>query len=184
MSLFDPQKGAGRLLRNILTGLMILCLAPVIAACGNDGFRPLHADLGGEIPAYEKFAALNIAPIPGRVGQQLRNELIYHTTRGGDPVPPQYRLDIAIQESVSSTLVQRTADALGEVYNLTASFTVIRLSDQKVMLTGTSNARAGYERVVATYANVRARRDAEDRAAKTVATDLKARISSFLGTSA
>ena len=48
------------------------------------GFRPLHASNGYGSNVSEKMAAVDVAPIPGRVGQQIRNELIYQTTGGGE----------------------------------------------------------------------------------------------------
>ena len=45
------------------------------------------------------------SPIPGRVGQKLRNELIFTTTGGGAEPPTRYRLDIVIKESVTNQLV-------------------------------------------------------------------------------
>jgi LPS-assembly lipoprotein len=92
-------------------------------------------------------------------------------------------LEVAIRESVVSTLVQVTGDARGQLYNLDANFKVTRLSDNTVVLTGASHGQAGFERFDSIYANVRARRDAEDRAARTVATDMKARLAAFLATS-
>ena len=61
-----------------------LLVAPVMAGCGNGGFRPLYgsAALGGAA-ASERLAEVAIGPIPGRVGQQVRNELIFHATGGG-----------------------------------------------------------------------------------------------------
>ncbi|MBU1209839.1 MAG: hypothetical protein KJ587_01020 [Alphaproteobacteria bacterium] len=159
-------------------------IGPLLAACGDSGFRPVHADLGGVTPTSQKLASLSIAPIPGRVGQQLRNELIFQANGGADPLTPEYRLDIAIREGITSTLVRQTGDARGQVYNLDAKFKVTRLSDKKVVLSGTSFGRAGFERFDSIYSNVRARRDAEDRAAKTVAVDMKARLAAFLAASA
>ena len=89
-----------------------------------------------------------------------------------------------MRESVVATLVRRSGDARSQVYNLDAKFKVVRLADKKVVLTGTSYGRAGFERFNSVFSNVRARREAEDRAAKTVATDLIARLSAFMATSA
>lgn len=164
--------------------LVAVLVGPLVAACGDTGFRPVHADLGGTTPTSEKLAKLSIAPIPGRVGQQLRNELIFQANGGAAPLAPEYRLDIAIRESVTSTLVRDTGDARGQVYSLSAKFKITRLSDKKVLLAGTSYGRAGFERFDSIYSNVRARRDAEDRAARTIAVDMKARLSAFLAASA
>ena len=48
------------------------------------------------------------------------------------------------------------------------------------MLQGTSHARAGFERFQSIYSNVRAREDAENRAARTIADDLKTRLAAYL----
>lgn len=171
--------------RAVVTGFAAAMLvAPLVAACGNGGFRPMYGDLGGGGVLSEKLAQVEIAPIPGRVGQRLRNELIFETRGGGNPLPPEYRLEIAIRETVTSTLVQRSGDSRGQIYSLDASFRLISLADKKVVLAGTSYGRAGFERFDSVFANVRARRDAEDRAANTVSADLKARLAAFLATQA
>jgi LPS-assembly lipoprotein len=48
------------------------------------------------------------------------------------------------------------------------------------VLPGTSSGRAGYARFQSIYSNVRAREDAENRAARTIADDLKTRVSIYL----
>ncbi len=192
MSSFDSQRDIptfGRLSTSLYTapvGLLailavLLIITPFLGACG---FRPLHADIDGTGPTSEKLAAIQIAPVPGRVGQQLRNELIFKATGGGLTPPPEYRLNIAIRERVTSTLVERTGDALRQVYNLDAEFTLTRLSDKSVVLKGSSFARAGFERFESIFSNVRARYDAENRAAKSVAQDLKSRLAAFMSTQA
>jgi LPS-assembly lipoprotein len=51
-------------------------------------------------------------------------------------------------------------------------------------MSGTSYGRASFERFNSIFSNVRAREDAETRAAKVVAEDLKARLSAHLAGSA
>jgi LPS-assembly lipoprotein len=149
------------------------------------GFQPLYGSSGvGGAQANEKFAALDIAPIPGRVGQRIRNELIFQSTGGGAKVDPQYRLEVAIRESVTSTLVNVEGNAGGQVYNLDASFRLIRISDKSVVAEGKSYGRAGFERVTSIFANVQARQDAENRAARTVGEELRTRLMAYLSTQA
>ncbi len=161
--------------------LATLCAVPLLAACGSDGIRPLYGSAGiGGAAAEQKLAAVDVGTIPSRVGQRIRNELIYQTTGGGAPAEPLYRLEVAMRESVTSTLVLVTGDARTQVYNLDASFKLIRIADKSVMLEGKSYARAGFERYSSIFSNVRAREDAENRAAKTVGEDLKSRLAAFL----
>lgn len=167
-------------LRAAGVGLALLC-APLVAGC-EGGFRPLYGSAGFTAHADEKLARVDIAPVPGRAGQRIRNELIFATTGGGgQQLPPLYRLEIAVKESITSTLVQRDGNTLGQVYNVDANFRLIRLDDKKIVLQGTSYGRAGFERFQSIFSNVRASGDAEDRAARTVATDLKSRLAAFLG---
>jgi LPS-assembly lipoprotein len=159
----------------------VLCLASAafVLGCseGNGGFRPLYgsSSVGGS-GASEKLAAVDIAPILGRVGQRIRNELIFEATGGGAPLPPEYRLEIAIRESVVATLVAIDANASGQVYTLDASYKLIKLSDKTVVAQGKSYGRAAFERVTSIFANVRAREDAENRAAKTIGEELRTRL--------
>jgi LPS-assembly lipoprotein len=128
----------------------------------------------------QKLAQLEIAPIPGRVGQRLRNELIYESTGGGHALPPEYRLEVVMRESIDATLVQIDGNSSGSVYNIKATFRLIRLADKSVALQGASTGRIMFQRFDSVFANVRARNDAENRAAKTVADDLKARLAAYL----
>ena len=51
-------------------------------------------------------------------------------------------------------------------------------------LTGTSYGRIAFQRFDSVFSNVRARNDAENRAATTVAEDLKSRLAAFLSNAA
>ncbi len=155
-------------------------LACLVSACGTSGFQPLYGAAGIGAQADQKLAQVDITTIPGRVGQVVRNEMIFQTTGGGAQVQPVYKLDIAIRESVTSTLVNTAGDARSQIYNLDAKFRLIRIADKQVVLEGTSFGRAGFERSTSIFANVRARNDSEDRAATTVGQDLKSRLSAFL----
>ena len=72
----------------LFAGLVALALA----GCG---FQPLYGGTtAGGAKLAEVMAAVDIAPIPGRVGQKLRNELIFANTGGGYASPTRYRLNI------------------------------------------------------------------------------------------
>lgn len=176
------ERGGRRSAWRPLVALLVVGLtAPALTACGSSGFRPLYGNaLGANVD--EKMAKLEIAPIPGRVGQRIRNELIFQATGGGTPLPPEYRLEIVMSETVSSTLVRTDGESVGQVYNLDASFRLIRISDKSVVFQGQSFGRAGFDRFKSIFANVRAREDAENRAARTVGTELKTRLAAFLAT--
>jgi LPS-assembly lipoprotein len=158
----------------LLAGLAALGLA----GCG---FQPLYGGTtaGGQ-RLSEVMAGVEITPIPGRVGQKLRNELIFTNTGGGVGAPSRYRLEIAIKESVVDQLVQITGDATGQVYQLDATFQLIDPNNGKVLLQGKAISRAPYNRFQEIFANVRARYDAENRAARTVSESIKTQVAAFL----
>ena len=170
--------------RSFLLGLLaVSAAAPVLSACGDAGFRPLYGSSavgGGNVS--EKLAQVDMAPIPGRVGQRIRNELIFQSTGGGTPPPPTHRLEVAITENTTSMLIRSDGDSQSKVYSISAAFQLIRSSDRAVVLKGNSYGQASYERFTSIYANVRAQKDAEDRAAKTVGEELKSRLSAYLAT--
>jgi LPS-assembly lipoprotein len=167
--------------RTVLRGLFAaLGTSTLLGGCSG-GLRPLYGTMGGNADA--KLARVEISPIPGRIGQRIRNELRFQTEdRQG--LPPNHRLAVVLRRSLTHTLVQRDGNSSGQVLNLDATFQLIDTQTQKVVLRGTSYARAGLERNPSIYANVRAVRDAENRAARTIAVDLKSRLAAFLATAA
>lgn len=190
MSLGDGMRGQTEARRSkYRTGLLsTFGIAVICALAGcSDGasFRPLYgsAALGGAA-TQEKLATVDIAPIPGRVGQRIRNELIFQTTGGGKAQTPQFRLDIAIRESVVSTLVMTNGNAGGQIYSIEASYNLIRLSDKSVVASGKSYGRASFDRVTSIFANVEARQDAENRAASSVGEELRTRLLAILSSTA
>lgn len=178
LSVINRTSGWRSASRLLLAAAMI---APLLAACGNSGFKPLYGAAGIGANADAKLAQVSINTIPGRVGQQIRNELIFQATGGGGEVQnPSLRLEVAIREGVTSTLVRIDGDSRSQIYNVEAKFQLIRISDKTVVLSGTSYGRASFERLTSIFSNVRAREDAENRAAKVVADDLKMRLSAHL----
>jgi LPS-assembly lipoprotein len=162
-----------------------ICLAAslaLLAGCGESGFRPLYAPDASGATASDKLKDVDYALIPGRVGQRIRNDLIFESTGGGraKTSAPQYRLEVVLQESVLSTLVDIHGRVGGAVYSVQASFRLIDAKEKKVVFQGTSQARAPFERFESPYANLRAREDAENRAARTIADDLKTRLAGYL----
>jgi LPS-assembly lipoprotein len=159
---------------------MLLGATLLLTACGDSGFRPLYATIGGGKDVSEHLKQVDFAPIPGRVGQRIRNEMIFQTTGGGNPLPPAYRLEVVLNETLTSTLVRSTGEAEGQIYVVQASFRLIDHKQKKVVFEGTSQARSGFERFTSIYANVRGREDAENRVARTIADDLKSRLAAYL----
>jgi len=161
----------------VVAGVALLLLAGCSAG---EGFRPMYGATASTPGVQEKLAKVEVSTIPSRVGQRIRNELIFQNTGGGLPEKPEYRLDITIRESLGSTLVTSTGEAQSQIYTLDARFKLVRLRDKSVVFQGSSQGRAEFERFQQIYSNVRARDDAENRAARVVADDIKTRLAAVL----
>jgi LPS-assembly lipoprotein len=160
-------------------GVLGACLlAPALAGCG---FQPLYGSSGFAGSAVaENMRAVDFAPIPGRVGQSVRNELIFKATGGREASAPKYRLEVALRETAQQLLVSTQGEAKGLMFGLDAEFKLINSADQKVLLSSKANGRAPYQSETSTFANLRARRDAEDRAARLVAESISSQVAAFL----
>lgn len=165
--------------RPLLAALAVTA-AISLAGCG---IQPLYGTTAGGSRLAAAMAGVDITPIPGRVGQRVRNELIFENTGGSGQATSTYKLDIVIKESVINELVKITGDAKGQVYELDATFKLIS-NDGRVVLEGKATSRAAYERFETIFSNVRARYDAENRAARTVAESIKVRIAAYLSQAA
>jgi LPS-assembly lipoprotein len=168
--------------RSPVAAAMLLAAAISLAGCG---FQPLYGTTAGGSRLGAVMAGVEVTPIPGRVGQRVRNELIFENTGGGGrPDKSPYKLDIVIKETLINELVQITGDAKGQVYELDATFKLINTTTNRVLLEGRATSRAAFERSETIFSNVRARYDAEDRAASTVAESIKVRLAAFLSQAA
>jgi LPS-assembly lipoprotein len=155
-----------------------------LSACG---FQPLYGSnttTASGTRLAEAMSSVDVNPIPGRVGQKVRNELIFANTGGDYAAKSRYKLDIAIKERVIDQLVQISGDARGQVYQLEAHYKLINIANGQTIHEGTAISRAPYNRYQEIFANVRARYNAEDRAATTVAESIKTQIAAYLASSA
>jgi LPS-assembly lipoprotein len=158
-------------------GVAALLVAAAIGLTGCN-IQPLYGTTEGGSKLGAVMQGVDVTPIPGRVGQKVRNELIFATTGGAARGPSVYKLDIVVKESVINELVKISGDATGQVYELNASFKLSRGGE--VLLQGKATSRAAYQRFQTIFSNVRAQYDAQDRAARTVAETIRIRIAAFL----
>ncbi len=169
--------------RSLLRAVGLGVTACVAGCADGSGFRPLHGSLGAN--ANAKMAEVEFSPIPGRNGQRIRNELLFRAYGGNyngrPPSTPKYRMEIAIKESTSTTLVLSDGSSAAMIYQIDAQFQLIDIETKKVLLTGYSQSTANSERFTNVFSNVRATEGAQDRASKTIALDLNARLAGFLG---
>jgi LPS-assembly lipoprotein len=162
--------------------LALMSLGTLLSACGagNSGFSPLHGPTASGAHLNEKFAAVDFATIPGRVGQRIRNELVFEKSSTGASAPTAHRLEVKVVDSIATTLVKINGDSQGQVYQVEATYRLMDVKTNKMVFEGRSLSRASFERFESIYSNVRAREDAENRAAENIANDIRTRLSAYL----
>jgi LPS-assembly lipoprotein len=129
--------------------------------------------------ASPSLAAIDILPIDGRVGQKIRNDLIFNVTGGGAPIkPPLYRLDIAVQVLTAQIAIVDPFTDRPELQTagVDAAFALIEVGTGKPVMSGNAMGRATYTRNRQRFASTRAQRDAEDRAAKIVVEQIRGKV--------
>ncbi len=155
-------------------------VAAGLAGCGSSGFQPLYATGPAGQSASERFAAVDFATIPGRIGQRIRNELIFDRSAGGPAQAPKHRLEVKISDSIITALAKIDGNSTSQIYQIEANFRLVDLQTQKVVFEGRSLGRTNFDRFESVYSNVRAREDAENRAAATIAADIRTRLAAYL----
>lgn len=167
MSWFDHR---GRTPRICAVAIAVMLLAGCI--------RPLYgpaASGGGSV--QDILASTSIDPIPDRIGHFLREDLRFELDGSGMPVSPRYRLSIAVFNRVQTPIVDTVtgrADAATLVAE--ATFSMRRIADESIIVSGKAVGSASYDRTQQRFANVRAARDAEIRIAKLLAEQIRTRL--------
>ncbi len=163
----------------------VLELALGAASLAGGCLRPLYAEgtastVGGSVRTA--LRDIDVPEIKGLVGHHLRNELVFELDGGGAPAGAKR---LTLTASVTESLEFVSVDSLdgradSAVLVATADWKLARIGSGEIVSQGINAARAPYERSTQRFATVRAARDAQIRAAKTLATLIRGRISADL----
>ena len=144
--------------------------------------RPLYSDAptaSGQSLSSE-LASIEIEQAKDRVEQEIRNHLIFGFNGGANPGAPVYRLEMLVNNSKADLAIESgTGLAKTTRVTLRVNYKLINIADKSTVTTGTSFITATYAKSVQRFANDRALRDAENRAAEQVANDIQLRLSAF-----
>jgi len=179
MSWLDP-----RLLARLVA---VFALAGLTAGC----FQPLYgsSNVVANAGLDDKLAAVDVKPIVtpngtplARVGVGVRNELIYDLTGGGNASSATHSLTIHLSSTNLQVIVDVTT-ARPEIqnYGIDATYTLTDLATGKTVVTGQTFSRVSYDipGQQQRFAGARGLRDAENRAAKVIADNIKSRLASY-----
>jgi len=128
-----------------------------LAACG---FKPLYEAGGSSEAMQEQLSAIDVGPIPDRIGQIMRNRLL---DRLNVSAQQKYRLDISLAQSMEGYGVRPDAATSQEQLTLLASVKLVALTDETVLFEEEMRARTSYDIVLSDFATVTQREDSARR---------------------
>lgn len=171
----------------------LLRLAAVMALAGSAGgcFQPLYAERSptGGPGVRDMLAAVEIPPIAAptgksiaRIAVEVQNELRFGLTGGSGAPAPTHRLTIKLSQGNAAVIIDRnTGRAEFSNYSLTATYSLVEIATSKQVMTAESTTRVTYDipGQEQRFAAARGLVDAESRAAKVIAEQIKTRLASY-----
>ena len=167
--------------------LAIFALAGLTAGC----FQPLYGDSNVVASAGldDRLAGVQVRQIVtpngtplARIGVGVRNELIYDLTGGGNPATPTHTLTVSLSSTQLQVIVDITT-ARPEIQNfgIDASYTLTDNATGKTVMSGQTFSRVSYDipGQQQRFAGARGLRDAENRASKVIADNIRSRLASY-----
>lgn len=158
-------------------------IAAALVALAGCQVKPLYAVSPQGTGTGQQIASVAFEQANDRIEQVVRNELIFLTTGGaGESKNPAYRVKIHVTSQRQNVLDEQVTSSIipGRV-TLTGSYSLTRTSDGKVLRTAQRKSTALLDISPQEFAEMRAYRDAETRAAKQVAEFIRADIATTLG---
>ena len=144
-------------------------------------FQPLYAPSVDGSMAGNAISQIDVSHINTRVGQQVRNHLLFLINGGNASLSPRYRADLQITSFVRKTAAKASLrDTTAGFVSITASYNLIDTTTKKRIAGGTRTSTASFDRTSQIFTNQRAERDAENRAGIAVAEQLRNALASDL----
>ena len=161
--------------------LFALAAAFALAACT---VQPLYGPTVGGGQVQATLTRIDVAPVKDRVGQQVRNTVIFQMTGGRAIQDPLYRMTLSVSSKEIDLGITNIDASPSYSVQVAATYTVVRIDTGEEILRNPSRASAAYNRSNQEFANTRARIDAENRAAATVGNDIATRVAAAIATGA
>ena len=172
--------------RNSLRIAAVVAFGALNAAC----FQPLYASRSvSGTPLGTQLAQVEVDHIPApngtpesRVAVELQEALKFELNGGGGTISPTHRIAVRMTLGRSSIITDvTTGRTQAEITGIDATFTLIDLATGKTVMSGRTFTRVSseYPGQQQRFARARARLDAEARAAKVIAENVRTRVASF-----
>ncbi len=167
-------------------GRIIAAAALTVAlAAGGCNVRPLYgtAATAENATVQTALSDIEVNPVEGRVGQQIYNDLNALLDAGGAG-DTTYALSFTVRSQYAN-IITRSVSGLpgGRNVRLTARYQLYKKDEVDVpILSGGVVRIAPYDYFTQRFANDRAQIDAENRAAREIAEDIRTRLAAYFAT--
>ena len=170
MSSLDPRS-----LRPVRHALLLLAIVAAAAGCT---VRPLYQSdkaiqTGAVVGVNAELRSIAIDEVRTRYGQDLRNQLIFLFGGGaGQPATPKYRMVLQADVVVTNEAVVSVGNEnrpTAALLQMTGKYVITTADTGKPVAAGSRSIVSSYDQPPQEFANLRARRDAENRAARELA---------------
>lgn len=156
----------------------VVAAALAVASCG---FRPLYGTSSIPEGAETAFGAIRVAPIgptndSDRIGWLVSDALDRALHTPGHAETPRHELKVKLADERRGLSIQDDSSTTRYNYRLTADWTLTPVGSEAALATGRAETTASYNVVDSQYATLVARKDAEDRAAREIAEQIKLRL--------
>jgi LPS-assembly lipoprotein len=153
-------------------GLILALL--LLPSCG---LRPLYAG-GSNSPVASTLRAVQVAPIAGQAGWIVRDKLLDRLGEAGEGAPA-YRLDVTLDDNITSFGLRRDQAATQERRTLRARYQLVDLSNGMVVLDATAGSDASIDIVSSEYATVAAEQTVLEQLSGIVADQIVSRLALY-----
>jgi LPS-assembly lipoprotein len=141
------------------------------------GLQPLYGGGSGS-PVAAILRSVEVGPIAGQSGWFIRNKLVDRLSESGK-VSPQYRLDVTLDDNITSFGLRGDRAATQERRTLRARYQLVSLPSGTVVLDATAGSDAGIDIVSSEYATVAAEQTALEQLSDIVADQIVTRLALY-----
>ncbi|MBS7543625.1 hypothetical protein [Ancylobacter oerskovii] len=161
----------------------VVLLSGLTAGC----FRPMYANSTNEAGTglQDQLGDVEVVFAPGRVGNEVRNDLIFALTGGaGNPVGAPYRLVLNVTDNTTAAIIDPIS-GLPEVEMITvdSKWQLFEAgNDKKPVMASNAYGKASIDSGYQRFARARAIRDAQNRASTVVAQTIRTQLAVYFST--
>ncbi len=153
---------------------LLIGAALALSACG---FTPLYggADRQAMSPV-DHMAAIQISPLPDRLGQRMHNLLRDRLNPSGQPSAPAYVLGLRLSESRQQLGIRKDETATRANLKLAVLFTLSSAQTGSLLHRGLVNSVSSYNILTSPFATDFSEADARGRALRELADGIRTRL--------